>query len=216
MPLDQKTKDFFNDFLKTETTQANDTKTRTDRRREFEARLLHTTPTSEIAAKIEAAQQVVWVPEAYVLFKRKATCRSCRSEHTCLDTPRLFLQQRKLHKDETNAKMFIPVRDIEHVNLPRRIALAPVTVAYCLSCFETSSCATLASPPAATKSPIAEVEKSPPPSLLTSPDEAGSNSSNPLNYLLSTNETEFGGYPSEKELGLGSESGSEPKTPASA
>lgn len=207
MSLTKETKSFFDSFLKTEVKQANDTKTRKERRAEFERSLLQTTPTSELAARIEAAHQVVWVPEAYVLFKRHGTCRHCGERHECLDTPRLFLQQRKLTRDDTNAKMYKPVKEIEHTNLPWLVQISPVTVPYCLTCFEKPLClkTVLLSPrDSISSSNDSEVAQQ----TLTSPMlevKAGSNSEPQRNFQSLTSEVAFGGSPSEKTFGLGSE-----------
>jgi len=187
--------------------KSNDTKTVRDRRKEFESRLLYRTPTSEIAAKIEAAERVVWIPQAYVLFVRKGTCKNCKSFHECLDIPRLFLQQRKQRRDESNPLMYVPVSSIEYPALPRMKVVSVATVPFCLLCFEGLPCPTNSSnlPQVDTESMIAELEALHPSLLLQELSRVASSFPATTSFRSSTNETEFGGYPSEKEFGLGSE-----------
>jgi hypothetical protein len=127
----------------TKTTQANDTKTRKERRAAFENSYGAKPKTADLVARIEAAERIVWIPHSYVFFVRQATCRNCRTTVRCLEDANLFLQQRRGdRRDESNPYLYTPVKAIEHVNLPRRKILKPITVPICEACFEGSSCPT--------------------------------------------------------------------------
>src|SRR6478609_7455606 len=74
---------------------SNDTKTKRERKNEFEQRFGAKPKTSDLVARIEAAERIVWIPHSYVFFVRQATCRNCHATVRCLDDSNLFLQQRK-------------------------------------------------------------------------------------------------------------------------
>lgn len=184
-------------------TKANDTKSKKERRAEFERSYGAITPTSEIAAKIAAAERVVWVPCGYVLFLRQTTCKHCAATERCLDFPRLFLQQRKQRGDASHPYLYTPVSGIEFKQLPRRKIINISTTPYCLSCFEgSSSCESSYFLPQADMQLLTdELEKFSPELRQGLLHEAA------LVYSLKpasqpyTSEVAFGGSPSETEFG---------------
>ena len=181
-------------------------KARAEARGAYEARAGYRTPTSELTARIEAAERVVWIPNSYVLFVRLSTCKTCHSTDRCLDIPRLFLQQRKQRRDESNPYLYTPVREIEHWTLPRRIVVNPVSVPYCLNCFEGVVCQELSgSSQGVSESRIADLEKRLEEPQMVAPtplqEETALLSSQGSHSLPSTSQAESAGSPSETEFG---------------
>ncbi len=190
---------------------SNDTKTRAERKAEYEKRAGARTPTAEIVARIEAAERILWIPHSYVLFVRLSTCKTCNATERVLDIPRLFLQQRAKRRDESNPYLYTPVKGIEFHTLPRRLVVTPITVPYCLACFEDTSCPVSQDyQPDATELHIDELARRE--ETLSSQETS---SGHPLDFrfsepstnsMSSTSEVAFGGTPSETGFGSGQES----------
>lgn len=75
----------------------------------------------------------VYLPLAYVMFVRKAHCKCCSAESTCMDAPGLFLMQ--TDKVGSSTRVFIPVNGVEFPSLPHWIKEVKVETAYCLECY---------------------------------------------------------------------------------
>lgn len=192
-----------------------DTKTKREHREQFEKSYGKTTPTAELASKIEAANSAAWISRAYVLLVRDCRCKNCGVQNRVLDSPRLYLEQHRVPKDDSNPIRYTAVKAIEYHNLPRRKVISFAATPYCLECFEcqtSSPNSSIASSPsvlADIKSLIEELGESPLVSAQAgSGGEASSSSSTSPSQSITT-EVEFGGSPLEKEFGLGSERGND-------
>ena len=118
-------------------TKSHDTKRQSERRKEFETRFGARKETSEIVASPTfAAERITWIPCSYVLFSRQTTCKHCHATERGMDSPRLFLQQRKSRRDDSNPYLYTPCAGIDDWSLPRRVILNIATTPYCLNCFE--------------------------------------------------------------------------------
>jgi hypothetical protein len=202
MPLSPEERARFDALVKNMTMEANSTKTKAENRREFERRIGKTTPTSEIVAKIEAAQAVVWAPRAYVLFVRAAHCKNCGERSRVLDYPRLFLEEVPVGRTEGNPIRYVPTTEIEFHKFPRRKVVNFVTTPFCLSCFEAPSCpSTSSSEQGAIESPIVEQDQVSLQSLEPSNLQMVSDSMKTHDSQPSTNGAEFAGSPSEVTFG---------------
>lgn len=215
MALTPEAKSIFLNLLNEKTEASHDTgkdkeekARRAANRKAYEARAGYRTPTSDLTEKILAAERIVWLPHNYVLFVRQSTCKNCGTTERVLDVPRLFLQQRKQRRDESNPYIYTPVKAIEFHTLPRRTVLSIVTVPFCLLCFEGPTCESSSFfHQADMQSLIDELGKLPPESRQTLLQGAASQFSLKSLSQLYTKEGEFGGAPSETDFGSGSASG---------
>jgi len=86
-----------------------------------------------VAERAQRKLPRVYLPIAYVMFVRKATCRHCLAESTCMDAPGLFLLQ--TDKIGSSTRVFIPVAGVDFPALPHWIKEVKVETAYCLECY---------------------------------------------------------------------------------
>jgi len=116
-----------------------------DLNRDVERRLTSTDSAANIVKGLKVSE-ILWIPDAYILFVRKWKC-DCGATGSCLDQPYLFLRQhRDKKRDPDNAKLYVPVRAIESPTLPRLKEIRFAHLHICENCLETAQCQSKPSP----------------------------------------------------------------------
>ena len=104
--------------------------------REVERRLTSTEPVENLVKKM-LVPAFEWVPDAYVIFIRDWRC-DCGGTGRCLDQGTLFLRSHKSKpvRDPQNSHYYLPVKTVEHGNLPRIREIRFSHQHICEFCFE--------------------------------------------------------------------------------
>jgi hypothetical protein len=88
---------------------------------------------ASVAERILKKPPKVYFPLGYVMYVRKAHCKSCGADHTCMDAPGLFLMQTDKLGGPT--RVFIPVTAVEFPTLPHWTQEISVETPFCLDCY---------------------------------------------------------------------------------
>ena len=92
------------------------------------------TPAERVAAMKEP-ESIRWLPDSYVLFRVRASCK-CGASHVYPDGP--YLCERRVHAtqdDPSNPRRYTPMRGIEYPRLPARTQIIFRAISYCESCW---------------------------------------------------------------------------------
>lgn len=107
-----------------------------DLNRHVEGVITSSKPVAQVVKDL-VEPEVVWIPDAYVMFAKAWTCNNCKAGGSCLEFAGVWLRHKRERptEDPSKAHWYKEVKGYAY-KLPRILEKQTVNVEVCINCFD--------------------------------------------------------------------------------